>query len=78
MCNVKAFTGENFYRFLCGVLLAIVGFVGTQIYIKNVDIQKDLIEIKITLAKLQSESLTKEDVKEIAIYEITKHLENKK
>lgn len=63
---------ESFYKILCGILLAIVGFIGTQIYAKNLEIQKDLVDIKISLAKIQSEALTKEDVKEITIFEIQK------
>lgn len=64
---------ENFYKILCGILLAIVGFIGTQIYTKNLEIQKDLVDIKISLTKIQSEALTKDDVKEITIFEIQKY-----
>lgn len=63
---------ESFYKILCGILLAIVGFIGTQLYIKISDMQHDLVEMKITLAKIQAETLTREDVKEIVIYEINK------
>ena len=34
--------------------------------------QRDLIEMKITLAKIQAENLSREDVKEIVINEIHK------
>lgn len=64
---------ESFYKILCGILLAIVGFIGTQIYIKISDMQHDVIEMKITLAKIQAEALTREDVREITLYEIQKY-----
>ena len=64
---------ENFYKILCGILLAIVGFIGTQLYIKICDMQHDVIEMKITLAKIQAEALTRDDVKEITIFEIQKY-----
>lgn len=64
---------ETFYKILCGVLLAIVGFIGTQIYLKISEMQKDLIEVKIALTKLQAETLSKADVKEIVISEIYKY-----
>jgi len=64
---------ESFYKILCGILLAIVGFIGTQIYIKISDMQHDVIEMKITLAKIQAEALTREDVRDIAIFEIQKY-----
>lgn len=40
--------------------------------------QRDLIEMKITLTKIQAESLSRDDVKEIVIYEINKFHSNKK
>lgn len=69
---------ESFYKILCGILLAIVGFIGTQIYLKITDMQHDLIEMKITLTKIQAEALSRDDVKEIVIYEINKYHLNKK
>ena len=79
MCTPKdLFSGESVYKYLCSILLIIVGFFGTQLYIKNVEIQKDLVEIKVAITKLQSETLTKDDVREICHYEISKYFLEKK
>ena len=52
-------TTENFYKFICGILLTITAFILTQIYIKISDIEKNTIELKIAVAKIQAETLTK-------------------
>ena len=72
-------TTDNFYKMLCSFFLAIVAFVGAQLYFKIAEMQRDLLELKITLTKIQWEVLTKEDIKEICINEITKyHIKDKK
>jgi hypothetical protein len=61
---------ELFYKGLCGVLLVVIGFIGTQIYLKINETQKDIYELKILITKVQGETLTKEAVKDICIREI--------
>lgn len=70
---------DNFYKTLTSFFLAIVSFVGAQLYFKIAEMQRDLLEMKITLTKIQGEVLTKDDVKEICINEIIKfHANDKK
>lgn len=65
---------QNFYKFFSGLLLAIVAFLGSQLYLKVVQMNKDLIEIKMTLVKIQSQELTRESVKELIDIELNKRI----
>jgi hypothetical protein len=64
---------ELFYKGLCGVLLVVIGFIGTQIYLKINETQKDIYELKALITKVQCSALTKDDVRDIAVKEIYKY-----
>lgn len=64
---------EVFYKGLCGVLLVIIGFIGTQIYLKINETQRDIYELKILITKVQSDAISKDTVKEICISEIYRY-----
>ena len=64
---------ELFYKGLCGVLLVVIGFIGTQIYLKINETQKDIYELKILITKVQGNALTKEAVRDICIQEIYRY-----
>ena len=66
-------TPEIFYKGLCGVLLVVIGFIGTQIYIKINETQKDIYELKALITKVQCTALTKDDVHNICQQEILKY-----
>jgi len=72
-------TTDNFYKTLCSAFLAVIAFIGGQLYFKIAEMQRDILELKISLTKIQKDILTKEEVKEIVLFEITKyHINDKK
>lgn len=55
------------------ILLAILGWLGATSYGKLVEIDKSLYELKIEVAKVQVQMLTRDDVREMIRYEIARH-----
>ena len=62
---------KAFYTVL-SVLFAILGWIGQQTYFKLVDVEKELVTVKIELVKIQSEMITRDDVLEIVKNELAK------
>ncbi len=56
----------------CAIILSVFGFFASNIYTKLLEIQKDVTKIQLSVVKVQSEMLNKEDAKEIAKNEINK------
>ena len=54
------------------ILLAILGWLGATSYGKLVEIDKSLYELKIEVAKVQVQMLTRDDVREMIRYEIAR------
>ena len=55
------------------ILLAILGWLGATSYGKLVEIDKSLYELKIEVAKVQVQMLTRDDVREMVRSEILKN-----
>jgi len=56
------------------ILIAVLGWVWTVVYMKLVTMEKELISIKISLVEVQKDLLSKEDVKELIEIELAKRL----
>lgn len=61
------------YKVLAGILLAIVGFFGVNLYYSLTQIQKELYTIKMSLLEVQMKMLTTDRIREIAHDEIIKY-----
>ena len=55
-----------------GLLVTLLGWLGSAQYYKLAEIERGLIELKVEVAKLQCSILTEEKVKEIAT-EVVEH-----
>ena len=62
---------KAFYTVL-SILVAVLGWFGQQAYFKLVDIEKELVTVKLELVKLQSEMITRDDVISIVKNELAK------
>ena len=62
---------KAFYTVL-SILVAVLGWFGQQAYFKLVDIEKEIVSVKLELVKVQSEMMTRDDVVEIVKSEIAK------
>jgi cob(I)alamin adenosyltransferase len=70
----KIVTSGTFYKTFAGVLLAIVSFFALSIYNNMMSIQKELVEIKMQLTKIEtSHYMTKLEVIEIMEKYISKY-----
>lgn len=64
---------ENKAFYTClAILIAVLGWFGQANYNKLLSIEKELITIKVELAKIQTETLTREDVVAIVKDELAK------
>lgn len=60
------------FNILIGVTLAMLGWMGTQCYNRLLEIQKDLAALHVQIATLQTQVLTRDDVREIFDSEFSK------
>lgn len=56
------------------ILIAVLGWVWTVVYMKLVNMEKELISIKISLVEVQKDLLSKDDVRELIDIELTRRL----
>ena len=63
---------KTFVGIGCSILLAILGWLGVTSYGKLVEIDKNLCELKIEMAKVQVQMLTRDDVREMIQLEIAR------
>lgn len=64
--NNKTLSTGSFYKIFATILLGIVGFFGVSIYNNMLTIQKELVDIKMQLTKIEtSHYMTKLEVIEI-------------
>lgn len=70
----KNLSQGTFYKIFAGILLAIVSFFGISIYNNMMSIQKELIDIKLQLTKIEtSHYMTKLEVIEVLEKYISKY-----
>lgn len=56
------------------ILIAVLGWVWTVVYMKLVNMEKELVSIKISLVEVQKDLLSKDDVRELIDIELTRRL----
>ena len=56
------------------ILIAVLGWIWTVTYMKLVNMEKELVSIKISLVEVQKDLLSKDDVKELIDIELAKRL----
>lgn len=75
--NNKTLSTGSFYKIFATILLGIVGFFGVSIYNNMLTIQKELVDIKMQLTKIEtSHYMTKLEVIEIIEKYIVKYHKN--
>lgn len=62
---------KAFYTVL-SILVAVLGWFGQQAYFKLVDIEKEIVSVKLELVKVQAEMITRDDVISIVKSELAK------
>lgn len=82
MDEVKPITSSSFYKIFASIfgtiLVGIISFFGASIYNNMVTIQKELVDIKMQLAKIEtSHYMTKLEVIEVLEKYISKYHDNK-
>ena len=66
--------GQNItYKVIVGVLLVIVGFFGTMSYSQLLAIQKDLVALQVAVARVQSEIIGRQEIKQMIADECLKY-----
>ena len=66
--------GQNItYKVIVGVLLVIVGFFGTMSYSQLLEIQKDLVALQVAVARVQSEIIGRQEIKQMIADECLKY-----
>lgn len=68
---------NSLYKILISSLLAIVGFIGAQLYSKLIDMDKNIATLNVSIAQLQSTMMTEEKIIVLAKTEIIKYHINK-
>ena len=61
------------YKLIVGVLLVIVGFFGTMSYSQLLAIQKDLVALQVAVARVQSEIIGRQEIKQMIADECLKY-----
>lgn len=61
------------YKLVVGVLLVIVGFFGTMSYSQLLAIQKDLVALQVAVARVQSEIIGRQEIKQMIADECLKY-----
>lgn len=61
------------YKVVVGVLLAVVGFFGMMTYSQLLAIQKDLVALQVSVAKVQTEIIGRQEIKQMIVDECIKY-----
>ena len=64
--------GNKAFYTVLSILVAVLGWFGQQAYFKLVDIEKEIVSVKLELVKVQAEMITREEVVSIVHNELVK------